>query len=162
MIQQLSKQQLSTVRDLAYAIWPICYAAILSQDQIDYMLDRFYSIQNLEDLHQSNHHFIALYEGGEPLGFASFEHGLEGSTTTKLHKIYVLTNQHTRGLGQQLMDAVIDAAVAAGATQLQLNVNRYNKALGFYEKNNFSIVKTEDIAIGNGYLMEDYVMVKHL
>jgi ribosomal protein S18 acetylase RimI-like enzyme len=40
-----------------------------------------------------------------------------------------------------------------------LNVNRNNKALGFYQKFGFVILREEDIDIGNGYFMNDYIMV---
>jgi ribosomal protein S18 acetylase RimI-like enzyme len=43
-----------------------------------------------------------------------------------------------------------------------LNVNRYNKARFFYEKLGFVIMKEEDIDIGSGYYMIDYVMEKKL
>jgi ribosomal protein S18 acetylase RimI-like enzyme len=43
---------------------------------------------------------------------------------------------------------------------LLLNVNRNNSALNFYQRLGFTIQRKEDIAIGNGYLMEDYVMGK--
>ena len=45
---------------------------------------------------------------------------------------------------------------------LTLNVNRFNKAIDFYLKNGFKIIKEENIEIGNGFLMEDYVMEKIL
>ena len=44
------------------------------------------------------------------------------------------------------------------ATDLELNVNRYNKARQFYETIGFVVVKEEDIDIGSGYFMNDYVM----
>ena len=43
-------------------------------------------------------------------------------------------------------------------TSLILNVNRFNNAVQFYQHLGFRIVKEENIDIGNGYLMEDYVM----
>jgi ribosomal protein S18 acetylase RimI-like enzyme len=39
-----------------------------------------------------------------------------------------------------------------------LNVNKNNEARFFYEKLGFSLVKEEVIAIGQGYVMDDYVM----
>jgi len=39
-----------------------------------------------------------------------------------------------------------------------LNVNRFNPAVSFYEKYGFKIIKEEVIDIGNGYVMDDYVM----
>ena len=41
-------------------------------------------------------------------------------------------------------------------------MNRYNRAIDFYLKCGFVTVATEDIDIGNGYLMEDFRMVKKL
>ena len=49
-----------------------------------------------------------------------------------------------------------------GAKKLSLNVNRQNQAAHFYQKAGFSITATEDIDIGNGYYMNDYIMEKDL
>lgn len=49
-----------------------------------------------------------------------------------------------------------------GAKALQLQVNRRNNAKYFYEKNGFSVIKEFDFDIGNGYVMDDYVMEKQL
>lgn len=48
-----------------------------------------------------------------------------------------------------------------GAENLDLNVNRYNKARFFYEKVGFVIIKEEDIPMGE-YWMNDFVMRKVL
>ena len=45
---------------------------------------------------------------------------------------------------------------------LFLNVNRFNKAQYFYKKLGFEVAYEEDIEIGNGYLMEDFVMEKKI
>lgn len=162
MIYPLQINDLQVVKTLAHQIWPVCYAKILDKDQIDYMLQKFYSIQNLENLYQNKHNFVVLYQEEQPVGFASYEHNSENSNKTKLHKLYVDTNLHKKGLGQKLMNYVIMQTAVQGDTTVYLNVNRNNDALNFYEKNNFKIVKTEDIDIGNGFLMEDYVMEKTL
>ena len=47
-----------------------------------------------------------------------------------------------------------------GATKLQLQVNRDNKAKYFYEKLGFEVVRTQVFDIGQGYVMDDYVMEK--
>ena len=73
-----------------------------------------------------------------------------------------MTQQHQKGLGQKLMDYVILKAKNKQEKAVYLNVNRNNSALHFYEKNGFKIIKSEDIEIGNGYLMEDFVMEKNL
>jgi diamine N-acetyltransferase len=45
---------------------------------------------------------------------------------------------------------------------LQLQVNRRNKAKSFYEKLGFIIIKEFDFDIGNGYVMDDYLMEKKI
>ena len=45
-----------------------------------------------------------------------------------------------------------------GGTKLELNVNRYNKARFFYLKQGFIMIGEEDIEIGEGYFMNDYIM----
>jgi hypothetical protein len=45
---------------------------------------------------------------------------------------------------------------------LELNVNRHNPATVFYQKMGFEIVYSEDIDIGQGFWMNDYVMRKTL
>ena len=59
------------------------------------------------------------------------------------------------------MDAVINNIKASGGQVLELNVNRYNKALVFYEKMGFRTIREEDVPIGP-YWMNDYVMCKQL
>lgn len=161
-IFRANKSQLHHVRDLAYAIWPIAYGEILSEAQLDYMLENFYVIPSLEEQMKNNHVFLLAEENGVFYGFASYEINCKNSGKTKLHKIYVLPETQGKGVGKQLLSEVEIAAKNEGNHFLFLNVNRYNIAQEFYKKLGFSIVHEEDIDIGNGYLMEDYVMEKKI
>ena len=119
------------------------------------MMELFYSEASLKEQF-GKHQFIIAYLQGEPVGFASYS----GSSnhTYKLQKIYVNTAIQGRGLGRTLIGYIIDDISASGATALELNVNRNNKAKTFYEKLGFEVVREEDIDIGNNYWMNDYVM----
>lgn len=159
-----TKPQLNIVQQLAYKIWPVAYVetGILSQEQMDYMLDNFYSIDSLENQLEKGHIFILLKEENEFLGFASYETNSDDSNKTKLHKIYVLPNTQGKGVGKFLLNEVEIRAKKANNSALFLNVNKYNKAQEFYKKLNFTITKEEVIDIGNGYVMDDFVMEKSL
>lgn len=67
-----------------------------------------------------------------------------------------------KGLGKILIEETESQAIKKRNSKLLLNVNRQNKARLFYEKLGFKIAYSEDIEIGNGYLMNDYVMVKEV
>jgi len=111
--------------------------------------------RQMEDLH---HHFILCYDGDEAVGFASFSD--LGENVFKLHKIYVLPDRQGRGIGRFMIDYIIAEIRQKGAVALDLNVNRQNPARFFYERLGFTIIREEDIDIGKGYWMNDYVMRK--
>lgn len=147
---------------LAYEIWPVAYRDILSFDQLQYMLHLIYSPSSLEkQMTISKHQFLILSSDNQEVGFASFSK-TEIPSTFKLHKLYVKPQLQGKGLGKALLEKVIEITRTEGANRLQLNVNRFNKARSFYEKEGFHIIKEEQIDIGNQYIMDDYIMEKHL
>jgi len=148
------------IRDMAYKIWPQTYGSILSQEQLDYMLTLLYSDKALHEQIEGNIEFVIAYDGVHPVGFASF--GLTEPSVFKLHKIYVLPSQQGKGTGRFIIEQLMKAMKAKGAASLQLNVNRQNNAKSFYEKLGFVVMREEDVDIGNGYYMNDYVMEKSL
>lgn len=155
-------QHFSIIQSIARDTWPHTFGAILSPQQIEYMLNWMYSIPSIEDQVRRGHVFLLATDGKQYYGYASYEVGYKGSAKVKVHKIYILPSAQGKGVGRLLMDAIAEAGKQHHATHLALNVNRENTAIKFYERYGFEIVASEDIDIGNGYLMEDYVMEKKL
>ena len=161
-IIEANTSQLPLIAQLAYAIWPVAYGEILSKEQLTYMLSKFYSVEALtEQLEKRNHVFLLIEENERFVGFASYESNIENHKT-KIHKIYVLPETQGKGFGVQLINEIETRAKKSQNDILFLNVNRFNKAQYFYKKLGFEIAFEEDIEIGNGYLMEDFVMEKKL
>lgn len=161
----VGKDELCVIQNLANKIWPDAYKTILSNEQLIYMLDKFYSIPALRSqLLDRNHIFLLAKINGKDVGFASYELACsskhEEIRKAKLHKLYVLPDLQTKGIGKFLLQEVEKRVINSNCNYLFLNVNRNNKAQEFYKKYNFKIVKSEDISIGNGFLMEDYIMEK--
>ena len=79
---------LPLIRQLAYDIWPNTFAAILSPEQIDYMLDMMYSENAVRhQMNALNHIFLLAVEKGKAVGYISYELNYKGRTKTKIHKI---------------------------------------------------------------------------
>lgn len=161
-ITKATIEDLKTISTIAYKTWPITYGEILSEAQLSYMLEAFYSDAALLKNMENGHEFILAKEDGVALGFASFEHHYQNQNATKIHKIYMLPEAQGKGIGKLLIDAVAQFAKENNSDTLLLNVNRFNKALGFYQKLGFQIIKEIDIELDYGYLMEDYVMEKEI
>ena len=134
-IKNGSFADVNIIRELAETIWPICYGEIISAEQLRYMLDLIYSPDALKAQMEKGHQFIIAYKAETPIGFASYSaKSVEEYTTFRLHKIYVLTNLHTKGVGSSLLDYVATQSKKAGAILLELNVNKNNAAKIFYTK----------------------------
>lgn len=159
-IEQLQKHELVRVQKIAHLTWPDTFKEILSPEQIDYMLNWMYNIDTLSNQLEAGHHFYILTDDGEDLGFIGVQPHYPTKIETKLHKIYILPSCQGKGAGVLLMKKAEEIALTSCTQYLVLNVNRYNRATDFYKKIGFEITKEEDIDIGNGYLMEDYIMKK--
>jgi N-acetylglutamate synthase-like GNAT family acetyltransferase len=156
VIRPASFNDIRYIQQIAATTWQSAYTPILGKEQIDYMLGKFYSTPSLEDQMKNKHHFFLALQDYLAVGFASFSHA--GEKIYKLEKLYVLPDVQKTGAGKKLLETVETVAKSMGAEKLILNVNRKNKAKTFYEKNGFTVISEEDIDIGNGYSMNDYVM----
>ncbi len=150
------EKDIPLIQELIAKIWPKAYSHILTPAQTEYMLDMMYGEGSLQRQMTAGHRFIITTLDGIPAGFASWEKKTE--THCRLHKIYVLPDSQGSGIGKKLISHICGLAVKEGCVTLELNVNRHNTAKSFYEKLGFHIVREEDIDIGGGYFMNDYVM----
>jgi diamine N-acetyltransferase len=157
-IHKASINDVQQIHQLAHAIWPTTYAHILSQAQLQYMLQKIYAVDILihEIANNAATYYIAYNENEMAIGFVSIGH--IDNSTIKLHKIYVLPFTQGKGLGKKLLQYCITVAKEKAYTNMILNVNRQNTALAFYEAFGFIIIDEVDIEIGHGYYMNDYIM----
>jgi ribosomal protein S18 acetylase RimI-like enzyme len=157
-IKPATEQDIPTIIELAEATWEPTYRYIISKEQLDYMYRVIYTPASvLRQMREQHHTYLLAYVDDQPSGFASYSEKPEG--IYHLNKIYVLPSHQGQKLGQRLIQAVEDAVRAAGGRALELNVNRHNPALAFYERQGFAQHREEDIPIGP-YWMNDFVMRK--
>ena len=162
-IKVASQNDVSVIKKLAETIWPICYATIITAEQLQYMLQLIYTEDALLAQMKKGHQFIIAWNANKAIGFASYSaKNTAENNIYRLHKIYVLPNMSVKGIGSLLLEYVCTASKKNGAAQLELNVNKYNTAIQFYKKKGFEIIKEEVIDIGAGYVMDDYVMALDL
>ena len=161
-VKTATVNDIPVIQDLTEKIWRPTYQPILTTEQIEYMIDMMYSTASLnKQITELQHQFLILQDDSTPIGFASY------STTGtpgifKLQKIYLDGNYQGKGVGKFLLEQVAQQVKERGANILELDVNRFNKAKQFYEKQGFSVYKEKKTDIGSGYIMDDYVMRKPL
>jgi diamine N-acetyltransferase len=158
-IDIVDESSIPVIQSIAEATWRPTYGNILTEEQTLFMLEMMYSEEVLKSQF-AKCIFQILYFNEKAVGFSCIE--FINSGYSKLHKIYFLPETQGRGLGKVMIDAVANKAKELGSKSLILNVNRKNKAQLFYEKLGFEIIGEEDIDIGNGYWMNDFIMRKNL
>lgn len=157
-----NEEHLREIAVLAQVIWHEYYPAIITREQIDYMLVQMYSLETLRAELQNGIYYSRLLIDGELSGFASFG-PTEQADIFKLHKLYLHPKQQRRGLGTALLKQCENQARELGARRLLLNVNKRNRnAIKVYERNGFRVAESVVVDIGNGFVMDDYVMSKSL
>ncbi|MBS1549857.1 MAG: GNAT family N-acetyltransferase [Bacteroidetes bacterium] len=150
---------IAIIQDLARQSWQHAYKDILSLEQMEYMLSNFYSREVLENQMEEmpNYQYFLLKKDQEFLGFIGVEFHYE-ENTTKLHRLYLLPQTHGFGYGQLALDFLKNKSLAHGNRRIILNVNKYNSAIKFYEKQGFTIYDEGVFDIGNGFVMDDFLM----
>lgn len=158
-----TEEHLPALIELAGVIWRQHYPGIISHAQIDYMLDRMYSLATLRaELRYQGIQFWRLLVGAQFAGFASLGPQPDPSVM-KLHKCYLRPALHGRGHGSRLIQHCERAARQRGARRLILAVNKRNtKAVTAYQRNGFVIGESVITDFGGGFVMDDYVMAKDL
>src|SRR5690606_10757541 len=157
-IKKARFEDIALIEEIGTTVYWSTYPSILGDAQVQYMLRKFYSPEALADQMLKGHSFWIVFVDGAPPAFTSFSQTNEAADTWHLQKIYILTKMQGKGIGRRLLKEVAEHCRKNGGQRLQLNVNRFNQAKEFYEKLGFRVIREEDVAIGEGYYMNDFVM----
>jgi ribosomal protein S18 acetylase RimI-like enzyme len=152
------------ISSLGHEIWREVYPPIIGTEQVEYMLERMYNVEALDQqITREGHLFFIAFWDNEAIGFVScsFHHGAERNRT-RIHKLYLSPAMQGKGLGGKMVNHIQALSKMKGDTALELNVNKHNPALHFYHKTGFAIESEVVLDIGQGYVMDDYIMVKLL
>lgn len=149
-------KDLGTISELATTIWNQHYPAIISQTQIDYMLDLMYSSESLaSQIDQKKHQFYLIRVNEINCGFISVNR--ENEMDWFLNKFYIDQTTANKGIGKSAFFQLLEI-IKPG--KISLTVNRKNfKSINFYFKLGFKIERVADFDIGHGYVMNDFVMI---
>ena len=156
--KKATAEDIPLIQELAEKSWNSAYKNILSKEQIFYMLQEMYSEEEISrQLQNSNYVYFLISDGNENAGFIGFEYQYE-EKTTKLHRIYLLEEFKGKGLGKKALQFLKLQVQQNGDTRIILNVNKSNPAIEIYESQGFKIYEEGVFDIGNGFVMDDYLM----
>ena len=155
-----TKSDYECISKLAHTIWHEYYISIISLEQIEYMLEKYNSVKSIEERVQVGVLFYCLAYNNEHVGYTAIENKTD---CLYISKLYVLKAHRGKKIAKAAMLFTESMAKAQNISAIKLNVNKYNtNAMLAYEKMGF--VKTASTVedIGNGFVMDDYLMIKKI
>ncbi len=153
ILRKATLEDIPTIQEIAEEAWRPTYGHILTEEQTLYMIPMMYNtglISAQIDL------FSMLEMDGHAIGYCAFEK--TSDTDGKLHKLYLRPSIKQKGAGSFIIEQISNQARLLGLTSIYLNVNKLNSAVTFYLKKGFTVDREMVLNIGNGYVMDDYVM----
>lgn len=157
IVAATNTSHLQAIEKLATTIWTEHYSPIIGAKQVSYMLAKFQSLTAMQQqINEGYEYFMAVDSNNELIGYMSIQVRNE---LLFLSKIYLDSSQRSLGYGQQLLNFAVKLAQQKACIAIELTVNKYNTAtIAFYHKYGFVTIKEAVFDIGEGYVMDDYVL----
>lgn len=145
-----------SVTAVADEIWHDHFDPIIGEEQVDYMLEKFLSPEALvEQINSGYEYFLFSYE----YTFAGFAGIHEKDGSLFLSKLYVHKDFRGKGIASHMFQKFIEICKMRNLDKIWLTCNRHNdNTLAIYEHLGFEKVREEVNDIGNGFVMDDYVL----
>ena len=141
---------------VAEEIWREHYVSIIGEKQVEYMLEKFLSADALvEQINSGYEYFLFSYD----YTFAGFAAIKEENGELFLSKLYVDKEFRGKGIGSHMFQKFIEICKLRELNKIWLTCNRNNtSSLEVYKHLGFKVVREEVADIGNGFVMDDYIL----
>ena len=162
-IRQATTQDISLIHQLAKEVFFPTYEPLQPKDKVAYLFNLMYNEASLtEQMLKKNQTFLLVEDETGYLGYASYEFNYKGQNKAKIHKIYVMPSAQGKGVGRVMINWIANVTKQNKMDSLLLDVYRHNPAIQFYERLGFQKVAEQVTEVGNGFVMDDFVMEQKL
>ena len=158
-IKAATAKDAKLIEKIAAPIWRQHYQPIIGLEQVEYMLNKFQSEAAISEQIAGNANYFIVYNNNQPAGYFSL---IEKESSLFISKFYLDLNSRGQGIAHQMLSKINQIAFDTGIHQLELTVNKFNPAYQAYLKLGFKNIRSVQVDIGEGYIMDDYVMIKTL
>ncbi|MDF2944603.1 MAG: GCAxxG family protein [Herbinix sp.] len=157
----VNEEQIRDVASLAEEIWHEHYETIIGKDQVNYMIDKFQSVRAMnKQINEEGYQYYMISSLGGNVGYIAIR---EDNDSLFLSKLYIAKKYRGRGYARKFLEYIQQICEDMQLGKIRLTVNRYNEAsINIYENLGFVKIGTQVADIGQGYVMDDYIMEKSL
>lgn len=151
-----TENEIETLALLANEIWHEYFPCILTDAQIDYMVETFQSAHALRQQIENGYQYYILYHDAKTAGYFGVCPKPDGSLF--LSKFYLKQEFRGRGIATAQFQEVQRLAQQMGASHIWLTVNKHNQqAIAVYQHFGMEKIRDEVTEIGHDFVMDDFV-----
>ncbi|UKS29460.1 GNAT family N-acetyltransferase [Paenibacillus sp. HWE-109] len=156
-----TEEDITEVARLAAEIWREYYVTLITIEQIDYMIGKFQAVPAITDqIYHQGYEYYLIQHDGSAIGYMSARQD-EGKLF--LSKFYIGKEHRGRSYASQAMAFLEQLCKDRNLSHIWLTVNRDNESsIAIYEKKGFRTVREQIADIGNGFVMDDFIMEKEM
>lgn len=164
-VKTAADQQL--LATMAGEIWREYWPARIGEAQTEYMVEKFQSLQAIKrDMAENDYEYWFLVatehdEDGSEKSIVGFTGGHNEAETNRffISKIYLFADARGHGYARRVVEFYEDLCFARGFDAMYLTVNKYNElGIRAYEGTGFETIDSVETDIGEGFIMDDYIM----
>lgn len=155
--QVRKREHIQEIAALAINVWHATFDSILPAGQVEYMIGQFQTEDAIAKQIASNGYvYYQIKIDDELVGYFGIQIS-EGKLF--LSKLYLDPRMQRHGLASLAIQKMKSICAMANLPSIWLTVNRHNEqAIKVYQHLGFETVREQKTDIGNGYVMDDYVM----
>ncbi|PAF32665.1 GNAT family N-acetyltransferase [Paenibacillus sp. 7516] len=155
----ITPEEIAELSRLAAEIWQEYYVSIITLEQIDYMIQQYQSVSAVtEQIHEQGYEYYFIQRDDAPVGYISVK---VEEDRMFLSKFYIGKKHRGQGYASLAFAFLEQQCIERGINLIWLTVNRHNESsIAVYEKKGFRTVREQVADIGNGFVMDDFVMEK--
>ena len=157
IFKKVQENDITKLAALASKIWHEYWAEILTESQIEYMLENFQSVNAIEKQLSEEHYnyYFISDENNENIGYFGI--------SNKENYIYLSEEYRSKGIGKAAFEKIKQLTAKENLSTIRLTVNKYNtNTINAYKKWGFIITDAVITDIGSGFVMDDYIMEYYL
>ena len=160
--KKVQQNDIPKLAALASKIWHEYWTEILTESQIEYMLENFQSVNAIEKQLAEEHYnyYFISDENNENIGYFGISNK---ENYMFLSKLYLSEEYRRKGIGKAAFEKIKQLTAKENMSTIRLTVNKYNtNTINAYKKWGFIITDAVITDIGSGFVMDDYIMEYYL
>ena len=152
-----TNSEIQNIATLAEEIWNQHFVPIIGKAQVDYMVEKFQSYPALKSqIENDGYEYYQIYSSHTLVGYTGIH---QEKDALFLSKLYIKEDFRGQHLATEAFQFLVNLCKERKLNRIWLTCNKHNSnTLAIYDHLGFKITNEQVADIGNGFVMDDYIL----